>query len=255
MTTGARLLAPGLRSDIEAAIVTSETAWASMVTANLESSVPGALPLAVKYVSSSFAARYKVANRGLFIGSNAFTWGRGVYVTGVEEPLSTAIYGRSGLVARFDSAGWRCFDAREPAHQQLYLAWLQSQVTYAEAVLTVHSDHFLHQLRNRFREQFRIDVVLFRPDEVDAGHWYTSPNHTWMAVSDWTGAGHLRRGYSGRFDDVRLTMVIEEEFVSDKPGLTRSPQITLSGAAPDVAAWPARIRAAYGAGQIKQVPS
>jgi hypothetical protein len=260
-TTGASLLPPDLRLKIENAIADSATAWSEHAAQNLESAASSALAMAVKYVPSAYAAKYKAANAGLFIGSNNFTWGRGVYVTGVEQPLSTAIYGRAGLVARFDPAGWRAFDARDPTNQQLYLHWLQAQVTYAEAVLTVHSDHFLHGLRNVFREQFAIDVVLFRPDEGDAGQWYTSPDDTWMAVSDWEPGierrrgSQLRQGYSGRFSDVRLTILIEEEFAPDDPALTRSPQLVLSGAAPSAAGWPARVRAAYSAGTIERVPS
>jgi hypothetical protein len=209
--------------------------------------------LVVKYVPTKYAGSYRGPNAGLFIGSRNFTWGRGVYVVGIEEPLSTAIYGRVGIIARFDPAGWRAFDARDPANRGLYLNWLHAQVDYPEAVLTVHSEHWLQEFRNLFREQFHIDVVLFRPDESDISGWYTRPGDTWMAVSDWGGATTLMSGYSTRFLDARLAILIEEEFVVDDPALTRSAQIRISGAAPTPPNLPAVARHAYAIGDVVRV--
>ncbi len=199
MTAGAALLPAWLRADIEKAISDSAAAWEAFVDANRASS--GQPPLAVKYVPCKYASTYQGPNNGLFIGSSNFTWGRGVYVTGVEEPLSTAIYGRVGVVSKFDAVDWKAFDARDAAHVQLYLQWLHFQPDYPEAVLTVHSDHWLHEFRNSFREQFDIDVVLFHPDEKDGFGWYTNPMHTWLAVSDWESPGKLASNYSLRFQD------------------------------------------------------
>ena len=252
MTAGALLLPRGLRDDIERAIAHSASEWDTFVDANRQS--PGQPPLAVKYVPSKYASTYLNANSGLFIGSSNFTWGQGVYVTGVEEPLSTAIYGRVGIVSRFEPVDWKAFDARDPANVQLYLGWLHAQPDYQEAVLTVHSDHWLHQFRNTFREQFHIDVVLFHPDEKDSRQWYTDPGHTWLAVSDWTVDIWPPRanGYSVRFQDARLTIVAEEEFVPDDPALTRSPQLMLSGNAPIV---PLDLRQKYSLRDIRRVES
>jgi hypothetical protein len=254
---GAALLPRALRTNIRGAIEDCRPAWSQFVSDNLEDrGSPAGPSLAVKYVPSRFAATYRSPNPGLFIGSSNFTWGRGVYVTGVQEPLSTAIYGRIGIVARInDPANWTCFDARDPANEALYLQWLNAQVDYPEAVLTVHSDHWLHQLRNLFREQFQIDVVLFHPDEADLPGWYTRPIDTWLAVSDWTSTGLLSSGYSGRFSDARLTILIEDEFVADKPALTRSPQLAVSGKAPASATLPADARTAYARGDICRVES
>jgi hypothetical protein len=252
VSPGSPLLSPPFRGAIEAAIVDSATAWDAFVNANRGSS--GGDPLAVKYVPSRFAPNYVVVpNDGLFIGSSNFTWGRGVYVTGVEEPLSTAIYGRAGIVSWFDPTGWRAFDARDPAKVLLYLQWLHAQPDYADAVLTVHSNYWLHEFRNTFREQFEIDVVLFNPDEQDSRGWYTTPAHCWLAVSDWQGPGKLlQQDFSKRFHDARLTIVAEEEFQCDEPALTRSPLFRLSGAAPIV---PTNVRHAYFNNQILRVES
>jgi len=205
--------------------------------------------LAVKYVPSKRATDYLRPNNGLYIGSDNFTWGKAVYVTGVEEPLSTAIYGRVGVISWFDPTDWRVFDARVEANQHLYLTWLQHQKAYHPAIFTVHSNHWLHQLRNAFREQYRIDVVLCNPDENDSHNWYANPTDIWLGVSDWLEPGVLKGGsqdtaknYSDRFRHVRLTIVPEEEFVADAPALTRTPQFALSNAAPKT---PHNLRQAY----------
>ena len=253
---GAATLPRGLADAIETAITASEDEWRAVVQANVEDE-ESPYPLAVKYVPAKFAATYRDDPQAkLFIGSSNFTWGRGVYVTGIEQPLSTAIYGRVGIVARFDPTGWRAFDARDPANEQLYLWWLQAQIDYPEAVLTVHSDHWLHKFRNLFREDFHIGVVLFHPDERDRPGWYTRPDDTWMAVSDWNGGDTLMTGYSDCVPRTRLTILIEEEFTADKSTLTRLPQFAISGAAPAIPPnLPAAARAAYAANTIERVPS
>jgi hypothetical protein len=245
VTQGADLLLRDVREKIEKAIEDSASAWDEFVEKNRARAFPDGPPaldeagppmvMAVKYVPSSRAKDYLwPAQKRLFIGNKDFTWGKAVYVTGVEEPLSTAIYGRVGLVSYFQPVKWRAFDARDQAKADLYLEWLHLQEDYRAAVLTVHSDHFLHNLRTYFREQFAIDVVLCRPDELDyhpdefdPHTWYTDPTHTWLAVSDWkpdTPQKELAGGYSAVFQDVRLTIVAEEEFVipnDPDPALTR----------------------------------
>ncbi|WP_156738210.1 MULTISPECIES: hypothetical protein [unclassified Mycobacterium] len=234
MTEGARLLTKDLREAIEDAIRRSAPAWDEFVNKNRAQIPDGERPpdleedgrpvvMAMKYTASSRAKDYLYpATKGFFIGNKDFTWGKAVYVNGVDEPLSGAIYGRAGLVSYFRPVNWRAFDARDPDKAGLYLDWLHGQQDYPDAVLTVHSDHFLHNLRTYFREQFSIDVVLCGPDEFDdhtnkpdPQTWYTDPAHTWLAVSDWvpnTNKRKLAGGYSPTFRDVRLTIVAEEEF-------------------------------------------
>jgi hypothetical protein len=98
-------------------------------------------------------------------------------------------------------------------------------------------------------------VVLFPPDELDAGQWYTKPDDTWLAVSDWRTRGRLADQYSTRFTDARLTILVAEEYLADKPALTRSPQLAISGVAPTPAGLPALARAAYSHGGLERVPS
>jgi hypothetical protein len=251
VTFGGAFVPATLNYEIELAIARSAPAWNKFVHDNCASR--GGPPLAIKYIASNHARQYKEVNDGLYIGRRNYTWGRGVYVTGIEAPLSTAIYGRVGVIAFFEPLNWRAFDARNPDNERLYLAWLHLQANYPEAVLTVHSAHWLDQFRNDFREQFHIDVVMFNPDERDASGWYTQPTDTWLAVSDWEALGHLSQlKFSSRFRDARLTIVGEEEFILDEPAFTRSPLLTISGAAPTA---PADIGEAYWAHRILRVES
>jgi hypothetical protein len=116
-TLGAALLPATLRTDIGEAIKRSAGAWDTWVESNrADPLVRGSRPLAVKYVPSRHASTYRAGGARLVIGSSNFTWGRGTYVTGVQEPLSTATYGRAGIVATVDPKDWSAFDARVAAN-------------------------------------------------------------------------------------------------------------------------------------------
>jgi hypothetical protein len=241
---------------IEKAIEDSQYAWNDFVEHNRSPAPidPARRPLAVKYTKSERAKGYNGPNAGLFLGEEDYTWGRAVYVTGYQEPLSTAIYGRVGLVSNFAPGDdWKVFDARDRSKAALYLHWLQLQKDYRDAILTVHTNHWLHGMRNDFREQFQIDVVLCNPDENDSRWRYTHISDTWMCVSDWdatvnsrTGKRALARGFSKVFKDVQITVAPEEEFVSHPKSVTvrpphkpppRTAQLELSGKPPVLAPW------------------
>lgn len=245
------LIATALRLEIEGAIVDSRTNWREFLEINrLNSAVSpfrgSSRPsLAMKYVAPKWAHSYTPKDAQFGIGNRAHTWGTGTYVTGIAEPVSTAIYGRIGIVGTFDGDAWRAFDARTDRNRALYMDWLHAQPVYADAVLTVHTDHFLHGLRNLFREQFRIDAVLFNPDELDSMGWYTDSADTWVAVSDWTSSRSLRAGLSDRFAGLRMALLIEEEFAVDDPALTRSPYLGLSRNIPRLVVDADMVRSAY----------
>lgn len=244
------VLKPSLVAKVEAAIDASRPEWDAFVEQTRAPTVKGGplgLPLAVKYIPSERAKDFLPARirrpfcfpspfpppdppgpsarpsptNGIFIGNKDYTWGKAVYVTGIHQPLSTATYGRVGLVSYFDpSKILKVFDARDENNYEVYLEWLQSQPLYSRALLTVHTNHWLHGLRNAFRTQFRIDVVMCNPDEQDEGLWYTDPADIWLCVSDFEpvpkmpGQERLKDNFSKVFPDVRLTVVIEEEFVN-----------------------------------------
>jgi hypothetical protein len=246
---------PALRLRIEAAIADSRPAWLAVRRANRADLSDARSPsLGLKYVPGRFTDTYRTPNGGLFIGASHYTWGTRVYVVGVAEPLSTALYGRVGVVSSFTGSRWRAFDARDAANQALYLEWLKTQPVFDDALLSVHTDPLLHLLRNAFREQFTIDVVLFPPDEGDFGALYTKPTDTWMAVSDWS-RGKLRTGFSRRFTTARAVVILEEAFVEDRQGLVRLPALKIGGAGftPSLAAHV--VRDAYAAGGFVRVLS
>lgn len=283
---------PGdLEKLICSAIDDSAMAWNHFIDTNSAPVIKNGsrirVPLVMKYVPTNRAKNYLPApgrppfatpndlfNKAIrsptpnfFIGDNFYTWGRAVYVVGISEPLSTAIYGRVGLVAALDlTKPWKAFDVRDPVKARLYLEWLRRQDTYPVAALTFDSVHWLHLLRNKFRTDFEIHVVMCHPDEQDTRGWYTGEIDTWLCVSDFETdtdkpAGAVKlvdQDYSARFCDVRLVVVGEEEFLTDAsrkaprapgPPPARVPELVVSGARPPApqmhdiadAYWQARI--------------
>lgn len=205
-------------------------------------------PLVIKYMPTKYGALYKSAGSALRISDrDGFTWGTGVYVTPLCFPISTGIYGRAGVVSWFDASGWRVLDCTSPAAEALYVSWLQHQPTLRDVPVTVHSDYVNHLLRDQFREQFRLDCVLFHPDERDSAGLYTAGGDVWMAVGDFDAAGRLKAGASAQFHDARLVVVLEEEFEVDTPAITRSALLALTNSRQTDAVLSADIAAKYSA--------
>jgi len=181
----------------------------------------------IKFVDSQWATAYKSTSPLHISSSPALTWGNATYVTPLTFPLSSALYGRVGLVAPYDPHGWKIFDATRPSAQAAYLAWVKAQPTQFDLlVTTVHSTFANRCLRNLFREQFQIDCVLFHPDQEADLHTDVG-QHVWMAVTEWTAGppGGTRiinagPGPSGRFSQARFSVLIDEDFaLADKDGL------------------------------------
>lgn len=189
----------------------------------------GGKHLFVKFTSARYGAAYRTVGvgassavpTGLFVSTSAgFTWGQGCYVTPLLYPVSNAIYGRCGIVAEADPAGWRLFDATDPVSQQLYLDWASFQPYYRALTLTTHSQLANQYLRNAFRRQYRIDCVVFPPDELNP-HYTRRRVDRWLAVSHWSGSGDLAAGYCSRFLNPRLAVVLAEEFEASHRGIGR----------------------------------
>ena len=167
--------------------------------------------LVIKYMPAKYGGSYSAPGRQLHISDTAgFTWGTGTYVTPLCFPISSAIFGRVGVVAGYDPTGWRVFDATTTANQNLYLRWAGFQPMARLAALTTSSAHYNQQLRNLFRIRFDIDCVLFPPDQINAV--YTDPADVWMNVTDWTPARGIASGKSGRFSDPRIAVLADDEF-------------------------------------------
>lgn len=99
--------------------------------------------------------------------------------------------------------------------------WVQAQPAFSDLVFTVHSTYANHYLRNKFREDFKIDCVLFHPDQEAELHTDRG-QHIWMAVTDWTTSAKkegVESGMSSIFSKARFTVLLDEDFVLEERGL------------------------------------
>ncbi|MGO8893796.1 MAG: hypothetical protein ACLP8X_09130 [Streptosporangiaceae bacterium] len=223
----------------------------------LDIGVGGLAPaLVIKYIPAKFSTSYHQPGQKLKISETpGFTWGRATYVTPLAFPLSTAIFGRVGVIAGFNPDNWRrTFDATIVANQKLYMSWLQAQPLYRRFVLTAQSAYISQMLRDKFRLRYGIDCVLFRPDQSNPRYTKTVSD-VWMAVTDWRQppAHGIATGFSDRFMDARLTVVVEEEFEDRMGGIHRAGLLNLASTRPaDLAN---EFRQAYYAGRIVRIGS
>jgi hypothetical protein len=175
-------------------------------------------PYAIKFVATRWASQYQT-RQPLKISDTALqTWGTATYVTPIAFPLSSALYGRIGLVTRFDPTGWKIFDATDPRGRAAYVNWARGQPAFSEVLLTVHSTSANQALRNKFRRAFGIDCVLFHPDQEAEIHTDRA-QHVWMAVTDWAAGGQLDTTFSRRLADARFTVLLDEDFLLEENGL------------------------------------
>ncbi len=173
---------------------------------------------AIKFVQSRWAASFETPGRLKISETPALTWGTATYVTPIAYPLSSALYGRIGLVTDYNPSGWRIFDATTPFGRRAYVRWARAQPIYSDLLLTVHSTQANHLLRNKFREDFEIDCVLFHPDQEAESHT-DRVNHVWMAVTDWTPSRTIDNNMSYRLRNARFTVLIDEDFRLQDQGL------------------------------------
>jgi hypothetical protein len=253
------LVAPVLAGTIERTIRTARVAdFASLCTAGGSSRDS---QLVIKYIPLKYCRGF----RPDIVGSNpqlrisdspGFTWGTGNYVAPLAYPLSTAIYGRAGVVAKLDRAKtqvWRIFDARVPTNQDLYVQWTVSQPAFRWLTLTCHANLANQFLRNAFREAFLIDCVLFHPDQRNAD--YTKIADTWMCVSDWTSNKRLARRESAVLENPRLAILVSEEFAPIGADVRRRSLIGPRGPLPTNALLAAAVRQAYTGSNVMELTS
>jgi hypothetical protein len=175
----------------------------------------------IKFVQSAWAQTYATPQRLKISETPALTWGTATYVTPLSFPLSSALYGRVGLVCPYDPTQWRIFDCTRPSAKLAYVNWARAQPSYMDLLLTVHSTFANHLMRNQFREFFNIDCVLFHPDQEAENHTDMS-QHIWMAVTDWNifdGRKVISSSFSDRFNQARFTVLLDEEFKLENNGL------------------------------------
>ena len=172
-------------------------------------------PYAIKFVDSQWAKDYESPTQLYISNSPSQTWGTATYITPITFPLSSALYGRIGLVTEFDPSAWRIFDATTSKGKRAYIRWARTQPVYQELLLSIHSIYANHILRDKFREEFKIDCVLFHPDQKADAHT-DLVNDIWMAVTDWNYGGYIDTGYSSRLSKARFTVLIDEDFKRDE---------------------------------------
>jgi hypothetical protein len=243
------LLDPAVREAVEAGI-------GVYANSPLERAVAaaGVGELAIKYSGARYADTIRTTRRLHISSALDYTWGTGVYCAPLDNPISSAIYGRVGSVARFAPDYWRIFDATDLSNQVTYIHWLQSQPLYGLLTLTVHAQLANQLMRDHFRSSFEIDCVVFHPDQADTtrtagsfGAVYTRPNDIWMCVSDFGPNGALLRGPSPSFRDAWPCVLIEEEFEPLLEAMVFAPQIGPLGGTPAGSTLAASIAAAYAA--------
>lgn len=211
----------------------------------------------VKYTTPRFGGTYPpspnaTASPGLFISpSPGFTWGDGIYACPVAYPISGAIYGRCGIVAELpDTTRWRIFDATDSSIALLYVQWAQHQPMYAMLTLTAHANLANQLLRNLFKTRFRIDVVIFPPDEFHTRYTDRSRDR-WLAISEWTSGGRLAAGVAARrLSNPRLTIILAEEFAMTKSGIRRQAYIGPTPFLSSMQPTPADVITAYTASNL-----
>src|SRR5262249_30871786 len=137
-----------------------------------------------------------------------------------------AIFGRGGVVSQFDPTGWRVFGATMTPNPDLYLQWARSQGFGRLAAVTALTPHYSQLLRNPVRETYRSDCVLFPPDPHHLA--YTRPDDVWMNVTDWKSPGKIdsgpdkgHGGWSARFFDPWVAVLVDEEFEDELGGTVR----------------------------------
>jgi hypothetical protein len=213
-------------AQIEASIQTASSQGLAVLAAPRRAANEAAY--VIKYTNPRFGGQYPpapnfVPSSGLYISSSpGFTWGAALYVCPVAYPISGGIYGRCGVVAELaPTRGWRIFNAIEPLVAALYVQWVQWQPMFQMLTLTTHSQLANQLLRNAFRTRFRIDAVVFPPDELNP-RYTRRKRDRWLAISEWSPSGRLvTSGPATRTLSPKLCVVLAEEFEPTKSRIGR----------------------------------
>jgi hypothetical protein len=144
-----------------------------------------------------------------------------------------------------DTRAWRTLDAADPIAAGLYVQWTTLQPLFAMLTLTAHANWANHLLRTLFKTRFRINVVVFPPDELH-NHYTNRASDRWLAVSEWSPAGTLLSGVNASWPIApRLTVILAEEFQTSTSGIRRKALIGPTPTFPVNKPTPATIIAAY----------
>jgi hypothetical protein len=160
--------------------------------------------LVIKYLPANRLNGFLASNQLYAAKTPGFTWGDAVYVTPLDIPFSTMMYGCVGIIGKIRPTA--IFDGADPFGIMLYQRWIRSQLRWYDLLTTtIHADIANRMLRNKFRTAFKIDCVYFQPDQYAQGY-VVRKRDRWLALSHWV-PGSPRRVGSGP-----SSMVIEPEF-------------------------------------------
>jgi len=211
----------------------------------------------LKFFPPKYLEAFRSNGNRLWISCKpGFTWGDGIYVSPLAYPFSTMIYGRAGIMGYFDwSEDVRVYDSVDPEGIRLYQHWIEQKTQlYTMLTTTIHADRANRSLRNMFRKSFKIDLVLFRPDQYNQ-FYVARQRDVWFVVSDFDQApSHAPvqpPNFSDRIKECRWVSLVTDQvepvpsgthfrnFVA--PNLPRNINVTMRDANRAVA----RMRARY----------
>ena len=165
-----------------------------------------------KYLDSTLSTQKLFASN-----TPGYTWGDAVYVAPIACPRATMMYGSVGIVGTRDIRGIRFFDATDPTAVDLYQQWISHlRPLFTQLTTTVHANHANQQLRNLFRGRFRIDCVIFPPDEP-CRH-YVDWSDVWLALTHWNPARQVAHGVTAIVRDLRWCVIGSDSFETDGLG-------------------------------------
>jgi hypothetical protein len=130
-------------------------------------STPRSVIWVVKYIPSAYLTDFLSLSQMRISSTAGFTWGDAVYAASLKYPYSSMMYGRAGIVGYIELTDEiRVFRADEPEGIKLYQRWIPyQQDLYKMLTTTLHADTANRELRNEFRQTFRIDIVVCSPDQ------------------------------------------------------------------------------------------
>lgn len=159
----------------------------------------------LKYMSPKYIATFLKDKRVVSSNTPGFTWGDGAYVVPIKFPYSTMMYGRAGVMGYLEETTIaRAFDSVSNYGIGLYQEWITyHDVLFRNATMTVQPKFANRILRNRFKSDFNIDLVFFRPDQ-HCQRYVAKRRDQWFVVSEnHTGAAHVPTATPAKSNKIR----------------------------------------------------
>ena len=169
----------------------------------------------LKYFSPRYLDAYfdpmNLARHLLISNTPGYTWGDAVYVTPLRNAYSTMMYGRIGVMGWIhQSDATSVYDATEPDGILLFQEWMMHQTyLFDKLTTTIHSELANQEIRNKFRQEFNIDILYFPPDQHNTSY-VDDTQDSWFAISDPGMPGN--RLQSTRVRDCEWVLLVLEEF-------------------------------------------